>query len=62
MQLTDNGVDETLGTGLVGQVFFPGLPVNADYTLNVSAPSFEPGSSVVTVEDTTRVTVALTPV
>ena len=62
VQLTDNGVDETLGTGLVGQVFFPGLPVNADYTLNVSAPSFEPGSSVVTVEDTTRVTVALTPV
>jgi len=59
--LTGNGVDEELGTGVVGQVMFGDLPVDAEYAISVDAPGFESYSSEITVEGTTRVTIALTP-
>ena len=40
-------------------VFFPGLPTNADYTLDTDAPGYVAGNQTVTVEDTTREQVQL---
>lgn len=61
VRLVGSGVDETKGTGVVGQVFFADLPADGDYTLSVEAPGFAPYSSPITVAGTTRVTTALTP-
>jgi len=59
VHLVDNGVDETLGTGILGQVLFPDLPSNDDYTLEITAPGYDAYSQAVSVEDTTRVVVEL---
>jgi prepilin-type N-terminal cleavage/methylation domain-containing protein len=61
VQLTGNGADETSITGVVGQIFFGDLPVNGEYTLEISAPGFVDITSPVTVEDTTQVTMSATP-
>jgi len=60
--LTGNGVDETLGTGMWGQVLFSELPVNGDYLLEVSAPGYVDWSDTVTVEDTTLLRVDMSSV
>jgi len=60
VQLTGNGVDETLVTGLVGQVFFADLPVADDYTLDVDAPSFDATQFDVTVDGTSTFTITMT--
>lgn len=62
LQLTGVDFDDTQGTGPLGQVYFGDLPSNGDYTLNIDAPTSEPSSSAVRVENTTRVRVQLTPV
>ncbi len=59
VRLVGNGIDETLGTGVVGQVFYGDLPVEGDYTLEVDASGFMADSSVVTVDGTNRVVVDL---
>lgn len=61
VHLTYTNVDETKGTGEPGQVFFTDLPINADYTMTIDAPGFTPLNQLVTVANTTRVTVQLTP-
>ena len=62
VQLVDGvSYDETLGTGLVGQVLFQELPADGEYTLTIDAPNFQTNQQDVTVEGTTQVSVELTP-
>lgn len=66
---TSNGYDQILGTGIFGQVYFPGnpdnpteaIPANGDYTIEISAPGYEPITQTVTIQDTTQLRVSLTP-
>ena len=60
VRLVDNGVDETLGTGIWGQVLFEDIPTNDDYTLEVNAPGYVAYSQTVTVQDSSKVVVGLT--
>jgi hypothetical protein len=57
--LQGDGYDETLGTGILGQVLFADLPAAADYTISVDAPGFESSVQVETVAGTERVRVEL---
>lgn len=69
VRLSGAGYDVTLGTGAVGQVYFPNnpqlpadlIPSNGDYTLEITAPGFQPLISTVTVSGTTRVRIELVP-
>lgn len=61
VQLTGNGVDETLGTGVVGQVLFVDLPADGDYQLDVSAAGWQSSVVNAAVERTTRVRAELAP-
>jgi type II secretory pathway pseudopilin PulG len=61
--------DQTLGTGVYGQVYFPDhpnnpneqLPSNGDYIVDINAPGYQPLTQTITVQDTTRVRFELTP-
>lgn len=65
-----NGYDEALGTGVNGQVYFPGnpanptedIPENSDYIIEITAPGYEAFTSTVTISNTTAVRVELTSV
>ncbi len=59
--ITQGGFNATLGTGAPGQVLFQNLPANGAYTLDITAPGYEAYSDTVTVTDTTRTVVTLTP-
>ncbi len=69
VRLSGTGYDVTLGTGAVGQVYFPDnpqlpadfIPADGTYTLEITAPGFQPSTSTVTVSGTTRVRVELVP-
>ncbi|MAF81009.1 hypothetical protein CL628_03270 [bacterium] len=61
VQLTGNGFDDTLGTGVYGQVLFEDLPVDGDYTLDVSAPGFSSLQQPATVAGNSAATVQLNP-
>ena len=61
VQLTGNGHDETLGTGVLGQVLFESLPANGDYTLDVSAPGFSSLQQPATVAGNSSATVQMVP-
>ncbi len=61
VQLTGNGHDDTLGTGAYGQVLFEELPVDGDYTLDVSAPGFSALQQPATVAGNSAATVQLSP-
>jgi hypothetical protein len=57
--LSGDGVDETLGTGPWGQVFFAELPANGQLQLNVSAPGYAAWEDNVDIENTTDVRVVM---
>lgn len=57
--LKDNGVEETLGTGEWGQVFFADLPVDADYTIEADAAGYNLENQRVTVEENSRTKIEL---
>lgn len=59
VHLTDNGVDQSLGSGVLGQVFFSDLPVDGDYTIDVSAPGFTDANTTVQVAGTSSTTIQL---
>lgn len=69
VRLFGTGYDVTLGTGVVGQVYFPNnpalpadyIPANGTYTLEITAPGFQPSSTPVTVSGTTQARVELVP-
>lgn len=56
----ETSYDETLGTGVVGQVFFADLPEAGDYYLFINAPGYIESSQAVPVDASERITVALT--
>lgn len=69
VRLSGAGYDVTLGTGAVGQVYFPNnpqlpadfIPADGNYTLEITAPGFQPATSIVMVSGTTRVRIELAP-
>lgn len=69
VRLFGGAYDVMLGTGAVGQVYFPNNPVlpadyipsNGDYTLEITAPGFQAFTSTVTVTGTSRVRIELVP-
>lgn len=62
VQVTKTGYDETKLTSAAGQSFFADMPDNAEYTVTVSAPSYEQSTQQVLVDGTVRITMSLTPV
>lgn len=60
VNLAGNSLNETLGTGPVGQVFFDDLPINGDYTLTIDAPGYAQAVTSVTVTDTSRSKITVT--
>lgn len=59
VQLQGTGFDESLGTGVGGQVFFSDLPSFGSYTLSVDAPGFQPVSQPLDVDEKEQVTIEL---
>lgn len=62
VQVTKTGYDQTQTTGATGQVFFSDMPDNAEYTVTVSAPSYEDAVLQILVDGTLRITTSLAPV
>lgn len=62
VQVTKTGYDQTKTTGATGQVFFFDMPDNAEYTVTVSAPSYEDAVLQILVDGTLRITTSLAPV
>jgi len=61
VQLAGTGYDETLGTGVVGQVFFADLPTAQSYALTIDAPGWVTNNQNVTVDEGERLIIELTP-
>ncbi len=59
VHLIGGGYDQTLQTGPAGQVFFTPLVQVGDYTLEVSASSYQSSSQVITVDAGERVQVLM---
>ncbi len=55
------GYDETLGTGVLGQVFFEDLPLAIDYSLEVSAPGYQASNQTVGISGSDRIRIELNP-
>lgn len=69
VRLFGDEYDVTLGTGAVGQVYFPNypsvpltlIPVDGSYTLEITAPGFQSYTQSVTVAGTTQARIELVP-
>lgn len=69
VRLWGSGYDKTLGTGVVGQVYFPDnpqlpadyIPGAGDYTLEITAPGYQAYTAVVPVNGTSQVRAELVP-
>ncbi len=59
VHVTGNGYDTTLETGEYGQVFFSPLPSAGDYTVEVSASSYQSSTQQVTVDGGVRLHVLM---
>ena len=60
VHVSGNGFDETLGTGVQGQVYFGDLPISgADYDISIDAPGYATYVDVVQVEGTVAITLIL---
>jgi len=59
VHLVGDDVDETLGTGPWGQVFFADLPANGQFSLTVQAPGYAEWQDNVDVEGTALVQVVM---
>lgn len=62
VHLSGNGFDETLGTGILGQVLFSDLPTGGNYAITVDAPGYDPYEGGVSVADTSFLRVDVTAV
>ncbi len=59
VHVTGNGFDQSLGTGIFGQVFFTDLQALGDYTIDISAPGYDSVSEVAPIDGTERLTFVL---
>lgn len=62
VHVTGTGYDTTLQTGEAGQVFFTPLPGQGDYTVEVTAASYQASSQVVPVSTGVRIQVPMSEV
>lgn len=59
VHVTRSGYDETKQTSINGQAFFPGMPDNAEYTIEVDAPQYQQSTQQATVDGTVRTQITL---
>lgn len=59
VHVTGTGYDQSLGTGIYGQVFFTTLSSLGNYTVDISAPGYDSINQVVPIDGTERLTFVL---